>query len=292
MSVVEVHTRGFMAAETPRQHASQNNASERVAAASTELRALMMLLTFTDSPRLAVAMRTWMPWCASQGFHFALGVFERDNAKIDALLAHASVQLRSSLHVVNAASFLKKQQGLQESREAERAKTWSYIRQIAMKGALGEQFDWFVQMDDDTLPDCAKTAAFLRSRDQNQHGVYLGADTAGMYHCGAYLFMDRYAMQVLAQQLAAQPLRSFSKSGECDVPYQEGRHETDCCVLYPMIFADVMIGSCLEKGGVHREHWGVNGEQLYQHPFKDPEDLEAAWGKLISQQRPRPRGMS
>lgn len=273
--------RQFLAMARRHQHESQSGLSEHsFAAASTELRALMMLLTYTDSERLAVAMRTWMPWCASQGFSFALGVLEPDSAKVDALLASASADLRPSLHVENAFSSLKGQHDLRESREAERAKTWSYIRQIAMKGGLGEKFDWFVQMDDDTLPDCAKTAAFLRHRGQDQHGVYLGPSMSGMFHPGYYLVMDRSGIKVLAEQLVAQPLRPFSKSDECTPRYADRMHETDCCVLYPMIYADVMIGSCLERGGVHREYWGADGDQLYKHPFKDPKALETAWKKL------------
>jgi len=236
---------------------------------------VMMLLTFANSPRLQVAMGTWMPTCVQAGFDIGLMINEKaDDAQ--ALEKRVPEELRERVRVINSFNAT----GKPDSRSLERWKTWAYVKKLAQSefedGHLfsGRRHKWFIQLDDDTLPDCALLAEFASARN-TAAPMYLGPKRS-TFVGGQLILINSAAFKPMSAAMGSQPLRKTDQKHECDPPYQEHRHETDCCALSPMFFADVFLASCAARGGVP-----VTADQefhtLFLHPFKDPEKLQRAW---------------
>eukprot|EP00419_Tripos_fusus_P003558 CAMPEP_0172674396 /NCGR_PEP_ID=MMETSP1074-20121228/12711_1 /TAXON_ID=2916 /ORGANISM="Ceratium fusus, Strain PA161109" /LENGTH=284 /DNA_ID=CAMNT_0013491799 /DNA_START=325 /DNA_END=1179 /DNA_ORIENTATION=- len=220
-------------------------------------------------------MVTWMPACVQAGFDIGLMVNEKaDDAQV--LEKRVPEELRESVRVINSFDVT----GKPDSRSLERWKTWAYVKKLAQSefedGHLfsGRRHKWFIQLDDDTLPDCALIAEFASARHTDAP-MYLGPES-GTYVGGQLILMNNAAFKPMSAAMGAQPLRKMGQKHECNPPYKEHNHETDCCALSPMVFADVFLGSCATKGGVQ-----ITGDEefhtLFSHPFKDPEKLRRAW---------------
>jgi hypothetical protein len=259
---------------------------------------LFMLLTFATSERLEGAMTSWIPACVKAGFDIALMVSADEVAakRVENLIPQ---DLADGVRMVNSYHITE----MNESRSMERWKTWAYVKQTAASefqegdlGSAGRLFSgrrhqWFIQLDDDTIPHCAKTADYLNDEkiltsladDPVRSPLYIGSGGDWRHFFGGwYVFFNREAFRMMSSQLNAQPPRLWADRKQCDPPYAYVDHDTHCCAVNRMKHADMMLGDCARKGGVkltpdqdyHR--WSL----LYRHGVKKKGDIIKVFNEM------------
>merc|ERR550514_1115118 len=120
-------------------------------------------------------MDTWIPRCAQNGYDIALMICEDDPGEqsVHSLIPN---KLKDRVEVLNTYAAL----GVKDYRELERWKTWAYVRDLhkveTETGSMfsGRRHQWFMQMDDDTLPDCDRIRNY-EAQWVRPEPLYLGA---------------------------------------------------------------------------------------------------------------------
>mmetsp|Transcript_49845 Transcript_49845/g.77874 ORF Transcript_49845/g.77874 Transcript_49845/m.77874 type:complete len:321 (-) Transcript_49845:28-990(-) len=252
---------------------------------------LLMVLTYADSPRLPAALRTWIPSCAAAGFDIALYISEPQSQPKS---LNVPAALSDRVHVFNTYEKLKKA----DSRGLERWKTWAFMREMGRLEfnhsfeplAVGShpppfsnrRHDWFLQLDDDSLPRCEKIQEYVSLQKSSREAKYIGLRT-GIWNNGCFMMLSRPAMGSLINQLGKEPLRDRSEADKCTPAYRDHFWESDCCVMEPMVYADVLIGSCLHRAGIQATSGDATFFELYEHGLKKAEDVESVYKKLYLQ---------
>lgn len=324
----------MMGAARPTPVASVRNYSPRLCT-----RTLLTVLTYLSSERLIIALRTWMQDAVALGYDITLIVCDPPDKESAFSAAHARL-LRGRVTISNTFSMLQ----MNDSRNLERWKLHAFYRQIlgpqefahsphrdAMKGARHEpsgrrrldavagheatpgRHDWFVALDDDTLPEVSEIAHFLCAAVGGAEALdptvphYMGwppvmsvgraAGTARWFNDGKGFLLNRAGLRALYGQLLRRP--RVRKVNDCtpsftpfywdravvDVPPSNMAYDraTECCPIYGVTQADVMLGVCLRWANVpitsigsDRDGWWA---RMFAHggPLKRATGLRAAY---------------
>jgi hypothetical protein len=226
---------------------------------------------------------------ARKGFDIALYVSEPKSWQKS---LNVPPSLTDHVKVFNTYERLKKA----DSRGLERWKTWAFMREIGRlqfnqsfepltkisepSPFSNRRHEWFLQLDDDSLPQCEKIREYVNLQTSSQKAKYIGLGDNGIWNNGCFMVLSRAAMGSLINQLGKEPLRARSDAGKCTPAYRDKFWESDCCVMEPMVYADVLIGSCLHRAGIQATAGDAAFFNLYQHGLKRAEDIESAYKKL------------
>ena len=243
-------------------------------------RVAIVMLTFLRSPLLGAALRTWIPDAVWLRFDVLLMVSSppREAANFTAQKSLAPrVSVRNAYHLL----------GVSDSRKLERWKVRAFYSSLVDPTA----HDWFVMLDDDTLPNLPVLSRFLcaLALRRRSEGLYVGfrpTDDKGEpqnFATGQFFLMDPAAMLALKGKMAALPrVRNREQCHSNATLSEMPLWWAGCCAVNDgtVTSFDLFIGACLSSTNVSLrvlpDRWW---KRMFRHSaeLKDPRTLTSLY---------------